>query len=78
MKQAKLHTRYSPLSQSWLILHGDPEDPAREMSHPGIGPDNRRLFLSLWELEDYLRPMGLMLAQEDYDFAEIVPREASR
>lgn len=78
MKRAKLHTRYSPLSQSWLILHGDPEDPAREMSHPGIGPDNRRLFLSLLELEDYLRPMGLMLAQEDYDFAEIVPREASR
>ena len=78
MKQAKLHTRYSLLSQSWLILYGDPEDPVREMSHPGIGPDNRRTFLSLLELDAYLRPMGLVLAQEDYAFADIVPMEASR
>lgn len=71
-EQVKLHTRYSPLSQSWLILYGDPSDIASEMSHFGIGPDNRRIFLSLSEMEDYLRPMGLMLGQQDYDFAEIV------
>ena len=71
MKTAKLHIRYSPVSQSFLVVFGDPCGDPSALSTVGIGEDCRSSFRNLGELREYIEPMGLGLKEEVRGVREI-------